>query len=159
MTDPSIPIIPGPTAPAQQQAASPPEPVRTKNSTILWICAGLVGGLLLMGGFVAVLANGANSDGGAGDADPAAADVSKPDCRHPSGSRQFIAVMRVTNSTDRIRSYSITVAFLRQDGSQITTATTRVTDLKPGQGATAEAVGLRESELLYGCEVTTVRRS
>lgn len=166
MTHPSVPIVPGPTnqqpAPQPGPAQTPPGPPRTKNSTILWICAGLVGGLLLMGGFVAALSNATSTSGGGADPDTqtAAADVSKPDCSHPSGSRQYIATMTVKNSTDRVHDYTITVAFLGGGGSQITTATARVADLKPGQSASAEAVGVvRESQLLNGCEVTTVRRA
>ena len=155
----TVPIIPGgsPQPVATSAAPTPPGPPRTKNSTILWIAGALCVGLLLMFGFVRFLANASNSPDTANN--PAAADVSKPTCGHKSGSRDYVATMTVTNSTDRARDYTITVAFLGGGGSQITTAIARVADLKPGQSAQAEAIGLvRESSLLSGCEVTTVRR-
>lgn len=95
--------------------------------------------------------------GGAGG--PAMADVTKPDCSHPSGSRQFIATMVVSNSTAQERDYTVTVSFLRGDGSEITTGTGQINRLQPGRTARIEAVGTAAAEFLIRCEVTSVRRS
>lgn len=133
-----------------------PPPRRTKNSTIiLWACGGLVVALVLMAGFVTFMNVVTNDSGDAA----AAADVSTPDCSHPSGSREFTAMIGVTNSTDRARDYTITVTFLRGDGSEITTATGHINRLQPGKHARVEAVGVAASEFLISCEVTKVRRA
>ncbi|HVE27791.1 MAG TPA: hypothetical protein VNC22_20435 [Sporichthya sp.] len=144
MTDPSVPI-PGVQTP----------PPRTSNSTILWICGGLAVLLVVAFGFVAFLAAATS---GSNDS-AAAADVGTPDCHHKSGSREYTATVTVTNSTDKPRDYTVTVAFLREDKSEITTGTGRINRLQPGKSSRVEAVGRADSEFLISCEVDSVRRS
>lgn len=71
------------------------------------------------------------------------------------------ASLRVINSTNRVRDYRITVAFLAADGTQLATGRAFVSDLAPGQTAVDDAIGLlpRSRSDLARCRVTAVSRS
>lgn len=147
MTDPSVP--------------NPGRAPRKTNNGLMWVILGCSAAVLFfVSAFVFLnfirpgMDLGSGSSGGS-----AASDVGTPNCSHPSGTRDYLATVTVTNSTDRPRDYTVTVAFLRGDKTEITTGTGHVNRLQPGKSFKVEVNGRAAPEFLGTCEVDSVRRS
>ena len=150
MTDPSVPTL----------GQMMPQPRKTNNG-LMWVILGCSAAVLFfVSAFVFLqfirpgLDLGSGSSGGS-----AASDVGTPTCSHPSGTRDYLATVTVTNSTDRPRDYTVTVVFLRGDKTEITTGTGHVNRLQPGKSFKVEVSGRAAPEFLGTCEVDSVRRS
>ena len=130
-----------------------PVSARTRNPTVLWICAGLAVALLLAVGFVMVLAAVTSDDG-----ESAMSDASELTCSRIDD-HTYKARLTVHNTSDQMRDYTITVKFQRSDGSQITRASSTIRELDAkGVRVLEFTTAIRNPELLFGCEVVAVQR-
>lgn len=150
MTEPHAPHRPQPP----WQLPPPPRKKGLSTAAIVWIVVGsiaAVGGLLLM----LAVAFAASSPPGSGIKDVEITYCGSTDAGNAR------AGLQVTNSTNRVQDYRITVAFLDSSNTQLATGFAFVQDLSPGQSAIDDAIGLlsRGEGHVAKCRVTRVTRS
>ena len=89
----------------------------------------------------------------------AAADVSIASCAKNTALGFPEAKLKVVNSGDKKADYSITVAFINADGSQLDTGMAFVQALEPGQSKADSASGTATPTGRFTCKVTEATKS
>lgn len=135
-------------------------PQPKKSNTGKWIVAAIVGLLVLCGGGAAACVAVAGSAVNEMDnqiqhgSTEKAKDISGIKCER--GSMGATVRYTVTNSSDRVQSYSVQFKILDGSGTVLDTANGFVSDLKPGQKASDKAMGLAEVPSGIKCQLDRV---